>query len=993
MKLPAEGAPRAWPESLLLTALVAALYATFVGYGFNLDDEGTVLYQILRTFRGERPYLDFHTGYTPAVFYLNAGLFDLFGVSVLPIRILLVAVNSLSVFLIFRLALRFAPPGESAAAALVYALYLPFFAGQFASFNIPYPAWYAVACWLACQLASVKSIEKDSRGWLAVAGLLAGIAFSFKPNTGVLALGAVVLTRLLTTAPLAGRLGAFLESLVLSVAFGAVFLVLTFDVLTEQFFLLGVPLLLVCAGGLFARRRARSELPPTAQRALGTGFADVGAIVGGFALATTLWLAYFLPRLGVERFAEEVLLLGAGVERIYLIYYPDLSAWSGALLGGLGALWGVVFLVGSGVLFGRRLQALVLTVALAGLLALALFGLAPEGLMVSISMQLENLSFFLIPALLIVGVLAWLARVLPAVAWAGGGLPRNLAVLTAALVFALLLFLQLYPRIDFMHVVISMPSALVLAAAALWRFESWACGMLASSAPAPALLARRLRGVVLLPIAIALVARGAPFVDARLAFSPFPEVRATTNLGHAPLPVVLEQDRDHDLRELRAVADAVQELTDPGATIFAFPALAIVPFVTDRTTPVAHDYFFPGRPSHADEADMVERIAAAAPDVVVTLNDRLGYFSAAPAYYFILRDYMHQNYELVRRVGRFDVLARRARRAEEPSWAQPLPVGELEQGFAAGDFRELSEELRGIGATGSAADLAGWGPRLADVDRAVRGAIVDAALSVAQREPGGLVAVEEQLVEGRRERLLFVRALGEYAGPEALPWLQQTFLQSGGRLRWETARSINFVLARRLSDRFELAGDANGPLWGIDEPLESEEMVALVDDFVERQRIGPFAAIAAAHAGRRDLGDDLEYFEDEDETTWWRMVSAFSLVELGETEHLETLFDALTTGTLAAQYVPSLLLDEELVPPDLVAAQVVAELRSGTEEERETAAWMAAFLPQEEAHEALAEALDDPDPRVRRAAEWSLSRRAQRRGGAAELLHGQGEHS
>lgn len=993
MNRPELAAPRAWPQSLVLTGLVAALYASFTGYGFNLEDEGTVLYQILRTFRGERPYLDFHTGYTPAVFYLNAWLFDLFGVSVMPIRISLVAVNAAAVLLIFRLALRFAPPLESAAAALVYALYLPFFAGQFASFNIPYPAWYAVTCWLACELATLKSIEKDSRGWLAIAGLLAGIAFSFKPNTGVLALGAVVLTRLLVSAPLAGRVGAFLEALVLSVAFAAVCLVLTFDFLTEHFLLLGVPLLLVCAGGLFARRRARQELGPEAQRPLAAGFADVGAIVGGFALATALWLAYFLPRLGVARFAEEVLLLGAGVERIYLIYYPDLSAWSGALIAGLAALWGVIFLVGTGLLFGRRLQFLILAVASAGLMALGLFGLAPEGLLLSISMQLENLSFFLIPVLLVVGVFFWLARTGPAVAWAGGGLPPAMGRLTAALVFALLLFLQLYPRIDFMHVVISMPSALVLGAAALWRFQNWTRRMLASVTGDPVVVARRVRALALAPIAIALVARAAPFADARIAFSPLPELRATTQLGHAPLPVSIEQDRDHDLRELGAVADAVQELTEPGATIFAFPALGIVPFVTDRTTPVAHDYFYPGRPSHADEADMVARIDAAAPDLVVTLNDRLGYFSAAPAYYFILRDHMHEHYELVRRVGRFDVLARRERRERDPAWAQPQLGREATLAYAAGDFREISEQLGAIGAHGAAADLSGWGPRLADVDRAVRGAIVDAALDVAQREPGGLAVVEAELVEGARQRLLFVRSLGEYAGPEALPWLQQVFLQSDGRLRWETARSINFVLARRLSDRFEFAGDEDGPLWGLDAPLPSEEMVAMIDDFVQRQRIGPFAAIAAAHAGRRDLGEELEYFEDEDETTWWRMVSAFSLVELGETEHLETLFDALTIGTLAAEYVPSLLLDEELVRPDLVAAQVVAELRSGTEEERETAAWMAAFLPQPEAGEALAEALDDPDPRVRRAAQWSLERRAERPRGGAEMPSGQGEHS
>ena len=977
-------APGAWPQTLALGVLASALFGSFVGYGFNLEDEGNILYQILRTFRGDRPYLDFHTGYTPAVFYLNAWLFDWFGVSVVPLRLVLVGVNAASVVLVFRLALRFAPPLESAAAALVYAIYLPFFAGQFASFNIPYPAWYAVCAWLATELAMMKAVERRSRIWLGLAGVGAGVAFSFKPNTGILALGSVVLCQLLVTAPLVGRLGALLEGFLLVVAFVAVFAVLTFDVLTEQFFLLGLPLLLVIGGGLWRRLVVRRNFGSLARRPVSAGFVDVGAILGGFVLVTMLWLSYFLPRLGIDRFAEEILLLGAGVERIYLIYYPDVSAWSAVLLAGLVSLWGVVFLAGAGVLRRRAQMALATLLGVGAVGALAIFGLAPEGLLLSIAMQLENLSFFLIPALLLAGVGFWLGRISHPLVWREEQVRPSLARVTVALIFGLMLFLQLYPRIDFMHVVVGMPSALVLAAAALWRFETWASASLANTTPwwTPG----RIRVLVMFPIALGLFARGAPFVDARLAFSPWPESRATTLLQQAPLPVGVETDRDHDLRELQEVAAFVESWTEPQEEIFVFPALAIVPFVTDRRTPLPHDYFFPGRPSHADEADMVAELAADPPALVVSLNDRLGYFSASPAYYFILRDYIQNHYELVRRIGRYDILARRELRERDPSWAAPELRPASSVTFAAGDFREVLLEMERIGAGGSPTDLAVWGSRLADVDRGVRGAILAAALRVADREPGGLGVVAETMVNGPREQLLLIRAMGEYAGPAALPYLQDVFLASSGRLRWETARSINFVLARRLSDRFRLDGDFEGPLWALPEDFRTEEMVAMLDDFVERQRIGPFAAISAAEEGRPDLAAQLEYFEDEDETTWWRMISAYSLVQMGQHEHFGTLFDALNTGTLAGQYVPSLLLDDQLVDPSLVAAQIRIELREGTEEERETAAWMAAYVNDADLTISLEMAASDESPAVQRAARWALEKRSSARQGADKAI-------
>ncbi len=970
--------PRRLVATALLGSFTAGLYLTFVRYGVNLDDEGTILYQILRTYRGELPYIDFHTGYTPAMFYLNAALLDVFGVSVLPLRLFLVVVNTAAVLLTFRLALRVAPPLESAGAALTYALFLPFFAGQFASFNIPYPAWYGVTAWLAAELASVKAVETGKRSWLGVAGALAGLAFSFKPNTGVLALGAVVLTRLLTMGPLAGRLGAWLEGSLLAVAFGAVFAVLTFDVFTEQFAFLGVPILVLIAGAAWLRHRAHAE--GRGVRPVADGFRDVGVLLLGFVVVVGAWLAYFLPLLGLERFGREVLLLGAGVERIYLLYYPDVSGWTVAVLGGLAAAWILPRAIAEGWISLRAVGAVVGVGVVAGIAALAVFGLAPEGFVLSIAMQLENVSYFVIPLLLAGSVVVVLDRLRGPGAFqtsADGAMPTELGVVLALVVYGLFLFLQLYPRIDFMHVVISMPSALVLGAGALYRVERY-WWRTVGDPEVPDIPHGRvwaaIRIVAVVPVVIGLAARAVPFADARIDLDGDLAVRDMTRLHFSSMPIEIERDRDHDLRELSAAARFVTTSTRAGESIVTFPALGIVSFLTGRETPVPHDYFFAGRPSHADEAEMVARIAEVAPPLVVTLNDRLGYFSAAPAYYFILRDFVLENYVLVRRFGRFDVLARRDLAESDPAWAEPRMTGEgrgPSTAFARGRFREEARAARRVALGGTIDDLRGTGGRLADVDRGVRGVWAYAFQSVAERAPGGLEAVEAVVAPDRRSRLLFVRALGEYADTRALPYLQQVFLESTGRIRWEAARSINYVLARKLADRFRLYDPPEGSLWDLPEELPSEEMVALVDDFVERQRIGPLAAIAAAHEGRQDLADDLEHFESDRETTWWRMIAALSLVELGRDEHLRTMLDALNTGTLAGQYVPSLLLDPDVVPREQMVDALLETLRVGTVEERETVTWMIPYLGVPEAKEALKIAGADPEPAVRRAAQWA----------------------
>lgn len=973
----------AWPVTVVLGLAAAALFLLFAGYGYNLEDEGTVLYQILRTFRGERPYLDFHTGYTPAVFYLNAWLFDAFGVSVLPIRVVLAGVNALAVMLTFRLALRVAPVAESALAAATYAVFMPFFPGQFASFNIPYPAWYAIAAWLATQLASVKAVETQRRGWLVAAGAMAGVAFSFKPNTGVLALGAAVLAQMLASAQVRGVFGRALEIAVLVIALVAVAASLTFDVVTPQFALLGGPLLALLVFGIWMRAAHR---PPGVERGLGAALLDAAALLAGFAGVCVAWLAYFLPRLGVGRFAEEVLLLGAGVERIYLLYFPRPSEWGVAVLCLLALLAILPRLIARGVVGSRTLVALGVALVVGGVIALTQFGLAPEGLGISIVMQLEVLSFHLIPLLLWVATLAvvWRLRTLDRAP--DGTLPATFAVVVVTLVYALLLFLQLYPRIDFMHVVISMPSALVIGAGALARFARWWVAELGGAYRWSDDERRRAlgfaRAVVCVPVVLALAVRALPFADARVRLTPDLAWRGTTSLAHDAMPVVLEEDRDRELRELRAVADFVEQATTRDEPIFVFPALAMVPFLTDRATPVPHDYFFTGRPSHADEAAMVAAMEKTRPPLFVTLNDRLGYFTASPAYYFILRDYVQRNYALVRRIGRYDVLARRDLLAARPDWQTPVLEGDvLDPTFASGGYARELESARRIAASGTALDLAGTAPQLADVDRRVRQAYAAAIDTVAARDPEGYAGVERVVATNSSAKLLFLRTLGEYGAPESLGYLQDVFLGTDGRIRWEAARSINFLLARELSARFNLVEPAQGPLVPLPDGLASDALVAPIgDDFAERQRIGPLAALAVAHAGRRDLATKIDGPWDRRETTWWKMLAAYALVRLGETGRLATLFELMNEGTLPGQFVPSIVLDPGLVAPDVAAAALAERIGNGSAEERETAAWMVPYLASDGAWAAVEAATQDPDPRVRHAAQWALARRAARAG-------------
>ena len=73
-------------------------------------DEGLVVYGAQRVREGDVPYRDFWTLYAPGQLYVLAGLFEVFGASLLVERIYTNVVHVLIVVCAFRLAVRLTSP-------------------------------------------------------------------------------------------------------------------------------------------------------------------------------------------------------------------------------------------------------------------------------------------------------------------------------------------------------------------------------------------------------------------------------------------------------------------------------------------------------------------------------------------------------------------------------------------------------------------------------------------------------------------------------------------------------------------------------------------------------------------------------------------------------------------------------------------------------------------------------------------------------------------
>src|SRR5437879_4208876 len=86
-QLPIKNPPRRWLAPLLFFLLAAAYIGALLLFFPRVYDEGLIVSGAERILRGQRPYVDFMSGYPPGQFYTIALVFRVFGTGLLAERV------------------------------------------------------------------------------------------------------------------------------------------------------------------------------------------------------------------------------------------------------------------------------------------------------------------------------------------------------------------------------------------------------------------------------------------------------------------------------------------------------------------------------------------------------------------------------------------------------------------------------------------------------------------------------------------------------------------------------------------------------------------------------------------------------------------------------------------------------------------------------------------------------------------------------------------
>lgn len=179
-----DGSPRPEKQALdILVAFAIAAFAvawTFPLFNFFQDrDEGVIFQGALRILRGELPYRDFFSAYTPGSYYLYALLFRVFGPSIWAPRVLWLLYGALFSALTYLLARRFCSRSAAATTALLLAVVCPACRGAAVLHS-----WDSTATTLLAMYCAVWLLETNSYLWAFLAGAFAGLTVVIEQSKG-----------------------------------------------------------------------------------------------------------------------------------------------------------------------------------------------------------------------------------------------------------------------------------------------------------------------------------------------------------------------------------------------------------------------------------------------------------------------------------------------------------------------------------------------------------------------------------------------------------------------------------------------------------------------------------------------------------------------------------------------------------------------------------------------------------------------------------------
>jgi HEAT repeat protein len=900
-------------------------------YGIHVGEDGDLLYQMFATYRGKLPYVDFSTGYTPLYFYWHAALFWLFGVDALWTRICVAFANTLSLYFLYRIATRLVKPALALLAPLLFVGSLLAYPGDFCTFNAPYPAWYNIVLWLGSIAAVGTHMDRARPSRLALAGLLAGISFSVKPNIGLFNLAALSFFVLWWHAPRpdAGKLArALWQGLALATIAG-ILGVFWSRLGTREFELFPLPML-VLAGVLLLNGHRAPGRP---------GFVGATlALVAGFAVPTVPWLIYFLLRLGVHSFLRDVMMVGSSYELFFYIGHRFLwTQWDMGLLAIAVGLAVVPFAL------QRKLVAPWMPVAggaaaavLAGLY-IGVFAPMPAGFYLAVTSRVQDLAFFIIHAV------NWCALVLIAREVTRHPARRSAFLGTWVLVglSATGLVLGMYPRSDFMHLLISSPASMIVAVALLGRVLRWWQAALPHGAR------WRWAAVALVvgpPMLIASVMASRSVGLAANLYSYYLDLRAEPLVRmHLPrASLIMEPDSARRFHDLHDAAQYIDQHSAPEDFVFPFPNLNLLCFLSGRLNPAAKGYFHPGFPDHPTEAEIVSSLRQRAPRMVLGLHGHELFITTSPLYYFLIRDFVRRNYDLAARIGPYDVLTRRDGGVQPVGY--PLPVAP------------------------AAADDDAW-KGLDDPDLQVQ--LETAKRIGSQRDPAGAAALARRALKPSPYRVLFLRMVQEIGDERAVPALVEIVRRGmNADVGQEAANALFYIAGKSFLEDYWFTTDAlEGRLGVLRAQLDVEPFRTWLSDRSTDGRLRYFAIWAAGLLHDQTMAPLLvKTLEAQD--LGMSTIATYSLMKMGQVED--------TADELVAQldrddtYLPSILIDLYVANPDQVRPVIIGGLQGGTPKQRETLSYIAAALHDPALIPPLEELQFDTDPRVQRAATWAV---------------------